>query len=56
MTGGGGVEVSRRPLFTSYSLAKVRLNVKVVTLTRLGKTQQVIGLLCTALKVMSNSL
>jgi len=39
----------------TVSDAKIRWNGKVVDRTKLGKTQQVIGLLCAVLKVMRYS-
>ena len=52
--GGRGIRLTLRPLFTNTKLTqKVRLNDKIVGLTKHDRTQRNIGLLFTALKVMS---
>ena len=42
-----------RSLFANKKQLTVRLNVKAIGLTKLGKAQRMIGLLCAALKVTS---
>jgi len=51
-----GIELTRSPLFANNTLHwKYDLQDKVVSRSKLGNTQLMIGLLCAALEVMSYS-
>ena len=51
---GGGDCINQKVVIYKQSVAlEVRLNNKAVGLTKLGKTQRMIGLLCALSKVMS---